>query len=137
MNKNFGFSLIELVIVIAIIAIIAAVAVPSYNSYMTKTRRVEATSFLTEVAGEQQRYFSENNSYAEKLTEIGYPNDEMLTENGYYSVSVTAFGTSTFTLTAARVANKAQAGDNDCGDFQLNSIGSKQVTGAAPADTCW
>jgi type IV pilus assembly protein PilA len=36
MNKQSGFTLIELMIVVAIIAILAAIALPAYNAYRVK-----------------------------------------------------------------------------------------------------
>ena len=133
-----GFTLIEVMIVVAIISIIAAFGIPSYTSYMEKTRRVEAKTILSEIAGEQQRFFTENNRFAADLTEMGYPTAAMLSENGFYSASVTANTASSYTITAAPVAGGAQESDSDCGSFTINSAGIKGVDGAAlAADECW
>jgi len=49
MNKlQFGFTLIELMIVIMIIGILASVAIPAYQGYMTKA---QFTAGLSEITG--------------------------------------------------------------------------------------
>ena len=42
MNRQRGFTLIEIMIVVAIVAIIASIAYPSYQAQVLQTRRADA-----------------------------------------------------------------------------------------------
>lgn len=44
MNKQSGFTLIELMIVVAIVAILAAIALPAYQTYTKKAKFTEVVS---------------------------------------------------------------------------------------------
>ena len=50
MNKNGGFTLVELIVVIAILAILAGVAVPAYSGYVEKANMQADISLANEVA---------------------------------------------------------------------------------------
>ena len=137
-QQSSGFSLIELMIVIAILGIIAAVAIPSYSSYLEKTRRVDGTSFLIEVAGEQIRFFSENNRYATTMAEMGFGDAATAdSKEGHYNISVESNTATSYVLTAAPVAGGPQANDTKCASFTLNSSEQKGVTGTAGVNECW
>lgn len=46
MNRQQGFTLIELMIVVAIIGILAAIAIPAYQSYVAKAQTTEAFNLM-------------------------------------------------------------------------------------------
>ncbi|MBX2881160.1 MAG: type IV pilin protein [Granulosicoccus sp.] len=135
MNKNKGFTMVELLIVVAIMGIITAIAIPSYSGYVTESRRTDAKTLLLEAAGEQTRFFSENNSYAASMTAMGYSDNSEPTESGHYTVSVTASTASSFTLTATAVGD--QTSDTECGNLTINSVGIKTESGTGTNADCW
>ena len=47
MNKQKGFSLIELMIVVAIVGILAAIAIPAYQDYTVRARVTEGLSLAS------------------------------------------------------------------------------------------
>ena len=138
-SSNNGFTLIEMMIVVAVIGIIAAIAVPSYSQYMFDARRTDAIAFLSEVAGEQQRYFSENNEYATAMSDLGYGTaDTFPSPEAHYTISVSnpngeANG---YLLSATPVAGGRQAGDDECNVFTMSSTGVKANTGGSNSN-CW
>ena len=62
-EKNFGFTLIELMVVIAILGILAASSVPLYSTYRQMGYRAEATLMLKSLLDGQISYFLENNRF--------------------------------------------------------------------------
>jgi len=133
-----GFTLIELMIVVAIIGILAVIAVPQFSSYLTDSRRSDATAGLLRMAEQQERYYIQNNAYTANLVLL-YPNvanpatsrNAGLSRNGLYTLSVTQAAGGAFALQAVPVAGGAQAADAACVTITLNSAGLQ-----APA-ICW
>lgn len=145
-RTDCGFTLIELMIVVAIIAIMAAIAYPSYTESVRRSKRADAKSALLENAAFMQRSFTKSYRYdlfakdADGL--IDDPVELPITQSpetgvALYSISLTAVGTTTFTLTADPVAGRLMAAD-PCGKLTLDHRGTRGLTGSTlPVEDCW
>ena len=63
-KRNYGFTVIELMIVVMIVAILAALAYPSYIQYVRKSKRGEAQQLLLNWSINQEIFRSSNTNYA-------------------------------------------------------------------------
>lgn len=125
-------------IVVAIIAILAAVAMPSYESYMRKSRRADAQSFVQEVVARQQHFLLDRRAYGTGIstaTSAGGLGMTIPTQvSSYYTVAINTDNTTappSFTLTATPVGGQVK---DSCGTLTINHLGVKTVSGTG---TCW
>ena len=131
-----GFTLIELMITVAVVGILAAVAYPSYQSYMSKSRRLDAKISLMSAAQAMERFYTENMSYASATAGTVFPTSS---NEGHYTIGFAdgSPAAEAFTLTATPVASGPQNGDK-CGTFTLNNLGAQDVADATlSAAECW
>jgi type IV pilus assembly protein PilE len=144
-RRQFGITLIELMVVVAIIAIISAFAYPSYSRYVVKGKRAVAQSTLLQIADRQQQFFMDNKRYAADLTDLGFPaNPHVVDDDGnstvagnsqaVYSLSLSNVTATTWTVTAAPLHGQLSR-DTYCGSLSITHAGAKGKTGAA--DNCW
>ena len=150
-----GFTLIELMIAVAIVALLAAIAVPSYNRYVEKSRRTDATTALTRIAGQLERCYTQYGKYNDAKCTFGFVSNGVpenvkyanLTagidsDDGDYRLTIAAGGgraEQTYQLTATAKAGGSQANDANCATFTLTHLGQKNST-ATPPETesnCW
>ncbi len=128
MRKIVGFTLIELMIVVVLIGVLAAIAYPAYTDHMIKTRRSDGQTALLNLASLMEHYFTEKNTYVGATpTALGVTSSS---QQGYYTVSVTAATATGFTLTAT--PQGAQTADTTCGALTITNTNVK-----GPTTTCW
>ena len=147
-SKEMGFTLIELMITVAIVGILAAVAYPAYTDQIRKGRRAECRIGLLQSMQQQERYYSQFNTY------VSF-------DEGATNSKTKAFSGETLANSACKIkATTCAVGDlTQCVDLQatmvidepvsmlsLNSNGDKGCTldgstKTAPTDTvpekCW
>lgn len=131
-----GFTLIELMLVVGIVAILMAIAIPSYQEFVMKSRRTEAKQLLFTAAQRLQQYYTHQDAYTTNAGTLSVPTSS---QNGYYTLTIAAGTTgninSSYALTATRVGT--QTSDTDCGNYTLNSLGTRAVTGSQTSPPCW
>jgi type IV pilus assembly protein PilE len=129
-------------VVVAVIAVLGTLAVSTYRSYILRTNRTEGRMALLATQVAQEKYFLQNNQYAQDIaTVIAAPPAGLginlsaggVTTGGNYTVSFRAVTANTYTLQA--VATGTQTKDTAaCLTFTINEQGQR-----TPADSsgCW
>lgn len=138
MNKNAGFTLIELMITVAVIGILAAIAIPNYLDYLRRAARTDAKTTLMENAQFLERNFTEAGRYDRDSagTAVALPSTVSPKDGtAKYTVTLTATQTS-YTLSATPVAGGFMDGD-DCGSLTLNQLGQRGTSGTLGIAPCW
>lgn len=83
-----GFTLVELAVVIVIIGVLAAFGVPRFLKSVEKSKAAEAFGYLAAVRSAQERYQSQQGSYASSVADL----DIQYATPKYFSVGTIAAG---------------------------------------------
>ncbi len=149
-KKNYGFTLIELMIVIAIIGILAAIAIPNFLSYQLRSKTAEARYSLGTIKTTSEAYRSEHDTYvvcgSNPGNIPGVSKSGWVTPNGdfdligftpagsvYYSYSVIAGGSGIATSFIALAESDLDA-DGGAGAAPGGLAGAAVGSGAANAN---
>ena len=131
--KQRGITLIELMIVVVVLSILATVAYPNYQEFVARAKRNEAKAALLRLATNQERFYLNNNTFTSDLTQLGFgATPTAITENDYYSITVTGANASNFTATATYRFGEPEV--SKCEVFTIDGRGDKTST---PQDDCW
>ncbi len=129
-----GFSLMDVMIALAILGILAALAYPRYTEVMQRTRRLDAMNALLRVQAAQGRYRSGHVAYAERLSQLGWADDEAISAQGYYRFRLLRGDAGGYVALAQPLAEGAQAGDR-CRLFVLDQDGPDPARSSH--EDCW
>ncbi len=129
-QKQAGFTLLELMITVVMVAILVTLALPGYRAYVIRAHRSEGIDALMAAAVCQERIFSRTNVYAPG--ECVGP-----TANNYYNITVaTQNNNQEFTLTATPQSGQDE---DSCGALSVDQRGARQANGSGGnvAARCW
>lgn len=131
-KREYGFTLIELIIVVLVIGILAAIAIPSYQDYVTRSRRAEAQSYMMELAMSEEKWRANNSSYGNLQADGSISSGAAATRTTTYYNYTIAAGTNTYTITATARGVQATR-DVSCSPLTLTQDGAKTPTTGG----CW
>lgn len=104
---ELGFSLTELMIVLVVVGILVLLALPKLMPVVTKAKTTEAKLMLKQVYTLEQSYKYENDRYSTVLTEIGFEQEKLVTEQGRarYKVEIVSADAKSFKAQATSVVD--------------------------------
>jgi type IV pilus assembly protein PilE len=122
LRKVKAFTLTEILVVLCIIGILVFLALPNFLSLITKAKHVEAETQLAHLQILEQSYFYEHSKYSKDLTEVGFIQEKLITDDkdarANYRIEITNVTNTTFTARATSVTDFD--GDGNFNVWEIN-----------------
>lgn len=123
-NRQYGFTLLEMLMVIGIVGVLAAVALGRYESHIATSNRHDARAALILAQQSMQRGYLESGSY-DKATLPAVAADAP------YSLSVKSVATNQYVLEAKLKS------DSQCSTLTISENGTRGATPVTNTESCW
>jgi type IV pilus assembly protein PilE len=144
LKRQFGFTLIELMVTVVIIGILAAIAYPSYTQYVLRANRAEARAILLESVQFLERNYTTANRYdqdsAGTAIALPYLTSPKTGTTPKYNITVGGFGALPAQAFALSATPTGVMSTDTCGTYTLTNAGiqGQGVSGTAAATAeCW
>ncbi len=125
-SNQYGFSLIEVMIVVAIMGILASIAIPGYQDYIKSGNAAEAPANLANCRVQAEQFYQDNFTY------MGFacvPSDAK-----FFDYSIENQSATTYTLKATGKSSQNMGNFS----FTVNQDNAKTSTfDGATGSTCW
>lgn len=148
LSRHAGLTLIDVLAAIVIVGILAALTYPLLQGHIVKSRRAQAQAALLEVMQQQERYFTQNNSYLAFSYDASDPYAQRFkwwsgatAPQSAYELQGVACPNETIAtcIEVSAIPGTKQVDsrfrDPECETMSLRSTGSKQASG--PGTRCW
>jgi len=143
-----GFSLVELLVALVIMAVLASQAMPAYQQHVIRTKRAEARAALLQLMLQQERLYTQTNSYMAFSSTATDPEARHFNWWSGASPAVSAYQIEGKACDADLISRCVQLvatpgdaqvdrnfHDPDCQQLTLTSTGLRSASGAASG--CW
>lgn len=141
--RQWGFTLVELMVTVAIIAILAAVALPAYTDYVVRGKLAEATANLADMRVKLEQFYQDNRNYGSTAAACGVPVPTGAAAKYFsYTCNWGAGGTNqSFLVTAAGRSSQGLGAADGAYTFTIDHNNARQTTAFPEAAglplNCW
>lgn len=131
MQRERGFTLVELLTVCAIAGVLTALAVPAWQGHQLRAARIDAVDALTRVQAAQETYRGLHGLYTADLRVLR--GVAPISPQGRYGVALATTGPDSYRAVAR--PRGAQRADRDCAELSLSV--TRGFASSGPNASCW
>ena len=109
------------------------VSCESETTQQQRAIRNEAKAALLRLAVEQERFYKENRTYSNDMTELGFATDPLVTSSGSYTIDIEP-GADEANFIGIAISRLAEVVVGDCTTLRIDGRGNRT---SEPSPSCW